>query len=90
MTGTNGWFSGTSTKFISWKAIKVRRDALIHFARLLTTTTGTIAADEFDAIKAAGFSDRQLVEISLTIALIVFTNVFNRINDTVVDFPAVD
>ena len=67
-----------------------RRDALIHFARLLTTTTGTIAAEDFDAIKTAGFSDRQLVEISLTIALIVFTNVFNRINDTVVDFPAID
>jgi hypothetical protein len=29
------------------------------------------------------------VEISLTIAVTVSTNVFNRINDTAIDFPAV-
>jgi uncharacterized peroxidase-related enzyme len=67
-----------------------RHDALAHFARLLTRTSGTISQAEFDAIKAAGYTDRQLVEISLAIAVTVFTNVFNRINDTVVDFPAVD
>ena len=41
------------------------------------------------AIKAAGYSDAQLVEISLAFATTVFTNVFNRINDTEIDFPAV-
>jgi hypothetical protein len=29
------------------------------------------------------------VDISLAIAVTVFTNVFNRINDTAIDFPAV-
>jgi hypothetical protein len=29
------------------------------------------------------------VYVSLAIALTVFTNVFNRINDTAIDFPAV-
>ena len=37
---------------------------------------------------AAGYSDAQLVEISLAFATTVFTNVFNRINDTDIDFPA--
>ena len=32
--------------------------------------------------------DQQLVEISLAVALITFTNMFNRINDTDIDFPA--
>ena len=41
------------------------------------------------AIKAAGYSDAQLVDISLAFATTVFTNVFNRINDTEIDFPAV-
>ena len=40
-------------------------------------------------IKAAGYSDAQLVDISLAFATTVFTNVFNRINDTEIDFPAV-
>jgi uncharacterized peroxidase-related enzyme len=66
-----------------------KRDALVRFVRLLTETSGTIAAEEVTAIKAAGYTDRQLVEISLAITVTVFTNVFNRINDTAIDFPAV-
>jgi uncharacterized peroxidase-related enzyme len=66
-----------------------KRDALVHFVRRLVRTSGTISEAEFSAIKAAGYTDAQLVDISLAIALTVFTNVFNRINDTTVDFPAV-
>lgn len=39
--------------------------------------------------RPAGFTDRQLVEIPLAISAILFTNMVNRINDTVVDFPKV-
>jgi len=42
-----------------------------------------------DSAEAAGYSDAQLVDISLAFATTVFTNVFNRINDTEIDFPAV-
>ena len=66
-----------------------KRDALIRFVRLLAETSGTVAAEEFAAIKAAGYSDAQLVDISLAFATNAFTNVFNRINDTQIDFPAV-
>jgi uncharacterized peroxidase-related enzyme len=67
-----------------------KRDALVRFVRNLTLSSGTISDAEFAAIKAAGYRDAQLVDISLAIALTVFTNVFNRINDTAIDFPAVD
>jgi uncharacterized peroxidase-related enzyme len=66
-----------------------RRDALVRFVRNLQQTSGTIRADEFAAIKAAGYTDAQLVQITLAIALTIFTNTFNRINDTDVDFPPV-
>jgi uncharacterized peroxidase-related enzyme len=66
-----------------------KRDALAHFVRTLARTSGTIGDKEFQAIRAAGYTDAQLVDISLAIALTVFTNVFNRINDTEIDFPAV-
>jgi uncharacterized peroxidase-related enzyme len=65
-----------------------KRDALARFVRNLQQSSGEISRAEFDAIKAAGYTDAQLVEISLAIALITFTNVFNRINDTELDFPA--
>jgi uncharacterized peroxidase-related enzyme len=68
---------------------EAKRDALARFVRKLAQTSGTVGNDEFAAIKAAGYSDGQLVEISLAFATTVFTNVFNRINDTEIDFPAV-
>jgi uncharacterized peroxidase-related enzyme len=66
-----------------------RLDALIRFVRVLAESSGTVSNEEFAAIKASGYSDAQLVDISLAFATIVFTNVFNRINDTAIDFPAV-
>lgn len=67
-----------------------KRDALANFVRTLTKTSGTITDEEFTAVKRAGYSDAQLVDISLAIAVTVFTNVFNRINDTDIDFPSVN
>jgi uncharacterized peroxidase-related enzyme len=66
-----------------------KRDALVGFVRKLKQSSGTVSDEDFTAIKAAGFSDAQLVEISLAFATMAFTNVFNRINDTEIDFPAV-
>ncbi|MGF6780854.1 carboxymuconolactone decarboxylase family protein [Paraburkholderia sp. GAS334] len=62
-----------------------KRDALVHFVKNLQQTSGTISAAEFAAIKAVGYTDAQIVEITLAIALTVFTNYFNRINDTDLD-----
>jgi uncharacterized peroxidase-related enzyme len=66
-----------------------KRDALIRFVSKLALTSGTVSDEDFAAIKAAGYTAAQLVEISLAFATNVFTNVFNRINDTEIDFPAV-
>ena len=66
-----------------------KRDALVRFVRNLVQTRGTISDQEFSAIKAAGYTDAELVDISLAIAVITFTNIFNRINDTDLDYPAV-
>ena len=66
-----------------------KRDALIRFVRDLVQTSGTISDDAFASIHTVGYSDTQLVDISLAIAVTIFTNTFNRINDTTLDFPAV-
>ena len=67
-----------------------KRDSLTRFVSHLQATTGTISDGELAAIRAAGYTDTQLAEISLAIALSIYTNTFNRINGTDVDFPAVD
>jgi uncharacterized peroxidase-related enzyme len=65
-------------------------DALANFARLLVSTAGTVPASAVSAVMDAGYSDAQIVDTLLTIASITFTNLVNRVNDTVIDFPAAD
>ncbi len=66
-----------------------KRDALLRFVLNLLRTSGTISKDDVAAVRAAGYTDTQLAEISLAIGLTIFTNTFNRINDTDIDFPPV-
>lgn len=63
-------------------------DALAAFARRLVGTAGTVPAAVLDEVKAAGYSDAQVVDTLLAVASITFTNLLNRVNDTIVDFPA--
>jgi len=60
-------------------------EALIRFVRNLVETTGTIDPAFFEEIKAAGYTDVELVDISLAVATAVFNSTFNRINDTTAD-----
>ncbi|WP_460161486.1 carboxymuconolactone decarboxylase family protein [Pseudomonas sp. S2_B10] len=64
-------------------------DALASFARVLYQTRGTLPAEHVDAIKAAGYNNKQIVEILLAVSSGIFTNYFNRVNDTVIEFPKV-
>jgi AhpD family alkylhydroperoxidase len=64
-----------------------KRDALTSFVRYLVANPGTIPASQTQSLINAGYTGEQIVHIGLAISVITFTNVFNRINDTVVDFP---
>jgi uncharacterized peroxidase-related enzyme len=64
-----------------------KRDVLVHFVRTLALKPGTLPEDEVQDLQSAGYSGEQIVHIGLAISVITFTNAFNRINDTVVDFP---
>jgi uncharacterized peroxidase-related enzyme len=67
-----------------------KRDALVRFVRILIKTSGTVDAAEVSRVRDAGYTERQLIEVALAVAVITFTNLANRINDTVIDFPAVE
>ncbi len=62
-------------------------DALLRFVKTMITTRGTLPESDVTALRAAGFDDRQVIEILSAISAILFTNMVNRVNDTVVDFP---
>jgi len=66
-----------------------RIDALVQFVQYLVSTRGTVSADRVASFREAGFSDPQVVETIAAASAILFTNMVNRVNDTVIDFPKV-
>ena len=63
-----------------------RLDVLADFARRLVATRGTVPADVVERVRAV-YNDAQIVDTLLAVTAITFTNLFNRVNDTVLDFP---
>lgn len=66
-----------------------RVDAGLTLARDIIVSRGHITAAQFDAARQAGYSDGEIVEIIAHVAMNTFTNYFNNINQTEVDFPKV-
>jgi uncharacterized peroxidase-related enzyme len=64
-----------------------RIDALATFVHTVATTSGDVPAAVVIAVKEAGYSDAQIVDALLAVAAITFTNLFNRVNVTTLDFP---
>ena len=64
-----------------------RLDALSAFTRALVETRGAVPVDVVEAVRAAGYTDAQIVDTMLAITSITFTNLFNRVNATTLDFP---
>lgn len=64
-----------------------RHAALASFVRALIAGSGAVPQPAIDAVRAAGYTDAQIVDTLLAISSITFTNLFNRVNDTVLDFP---
>jgi alkylhydroperoxidase family enzyme len=52
-------------------------------------TSGTVDYAELNAVREAGYTEQQVIEVCLAVASITFTNLVNRVNDTTLDFPAV-
>jgi uncharacterized peroxidase-related enzyme len=61
--------------------------ALLRFAQAVTLQRGEISDADFHSLRQAGFSDALIAEIVSHIALNIFTNYFNSVARTEVDFP---
>ncbi|MGE0706797.1 MAG: carboxymuconolactone decarboxylase family protein [Planctomycetota bacterium] len=70
-------------------AVDPKTTALLGFAVRLVESRGRASADDLAAVRAAGWSDGAIAEVVAHVALNVFSNYFNHVADTEVDFPAV-
>jgi uncharacterized peroxidase-related enzyme len=69
-------------------SVDPRADALIRFALKVLDARGGVADADLEAVRRAGFDDAAIVEVVANVALHVFTNYFNRLAGTDLDFPA--
>ena len=64
--------------------------ALLGFVRELVRDRGHVEDRALDALRAAGFNDEAIAETVANIALNTFTNYFNHVAKTEIDFPLVE
>lgn len=70
-------------------SIDAKTDAALKFAHQLVVKRGELFDSEVQAVRAAGYNDGEITEIIANVALNIFTNYFNHVAQTVVDFPKV-
>ncbi|OYW59830.1 MAG: alkylhydroperoxidase [Rhodobacterales bacterium 32-66-7] len=66
-----------------------RADAALVFARKVAEARGKVSAQDLAAVRMAGHTDAQIVEIVANVALNVLTNLINNVAETDIDFPVV-
>ncbi len=64
--------------------------AALEFAVAIVQNRGWISDGDVAAVRNAGFTEAQVVELSAEVAFNTFTNYFNHIAETEVDFPRVE
>ncbi len=61
--------------------------AALQFARNVVRTRGDVRDQDVDHLRTLGFTDGEIAEIVANVAINLFTNYFNHVARTEVDFP---
>lgn len=64
-------------------------DAAVRFAAKVVRQRGHVGEEDVRAVKSAGYSDAQVIEIVMHVALNTWTNYINAVSKTEIDFPVV-
>ncbi len=66
-----------------------KTEAVLQFARKVVTERGWVSDEDLAAVRAAGTSDAEIAEVVAHVAVNTFSNYFNHVAETDVDFPKV-
>ena len=64
-----------------------KEGAAIEFAHKIVAERGFLSDDDVQKVRDAGYNDGEIAEIVGNVALNIFTNYFNHVAETEVDFP---
>jgi uncharacterized peroxidase-related enzyme len=68
-------------------AADAKTDAILKFARKIVLERGELNDADVAQARAAGLTEGEVAEVIANVALNIFTNYFNHIAATVIDFP---
>ena len=71
------------------RAVDAKVEAALRFALRVVDQTGRVSDADLNAVRAAGFSDGQIIELVGQVVLNIFTNLLNHVAQTEIDFPKV-
>ena len=64
-----------------------KTNAALVFARRIVEDRGHVSDEDVEEIRRAGYTDGQIAEIVANVVLNIFTNYFNTVAGTEIDFP---
>jgi uncharacterized peroxidase-related enzyme len=71
-------------------SVDPKSDAVVRLARQLVEKRGRLAEADLDEAHRQGLDDAAVAEVIANVALNLFTNYFNHVAETDVDFPQVE
>lgn len=66
-----------------------KEEAGLQFAQAIVVQRGEVPDNAVEAVRKAGYTDAEITEIVANVAINIFTNYFNHVAQTEVDFPRV-
>ena len=64
-----------------------KEDVLLRFARTVLDKQGVVEDADIALVRQAGYGDAEIAEVVAHVGLNVFTNYFNHVAGTPIDFP---
>jgi uncharacterized peroxidase-related enzyme len=80
---------GELTLALTAKSTDSKTQAALSFARKLVTERGRVSDADLQSLRAAGYGEGEIVDIVAVVGINIFTNYFNHVADTEIDFPLV-
>jgi len=78
------------TRNLTGKSADIQSQSTLTFVARILTERGNIKDEDLIDIRNAGFSEAEIVEIIANTVMSIFTNYFNHIAKTKIDFPEVN
>lgn len=65
-----------------------RLAAILHFAGLLVEHRGHVSSEDVEALRTAGLTEGEVLEVTATAVLSMYTNYLHHVTRVAIDFPA--